>query len=180
MHNIQIKNNEFELYIPYNSIQKGISNMAEKLNIDYKNKNPIIIGVLNGSFMFMADLAKELNINCIISFIKVSSYNKTKSTGKVTNLIGLTENIKDKDVIIVEDIVDTGTTITNLKKNLLDKLPKSISVATLFFKPSKFLFDTPPEYYIFDIPNYFIVGYGLDYDKYGRNLKDVYKLKSKN
>ena len=179
MSNIKIKNKEFELFIPYNRIQEGISKIACKLNIDYKNKTPIIIGILNGSFVFMGDLVKELDFNCIISFIKVSSYDKTKSTGKITNLIGLTEDIKDKDVIIVEDIVDTGGTINNLKNSLLDKLPKSISVVTLFFKPEAFLYNMPPEYYVFDIPDYFIVGYGLDYDKYGRNLKDVYKLASK-
>ena len=180
MPNIKIKNKEFELFIPYNTIQEGVFKIASKLNIDYENKTPVIIGVLNGSFVFMADLVKELNFNCIVSFIKVSSYNKTESTGKFTNLIGLAEDIKDKDVIIVEDIVDTGGTINNLKNSLLDKLPKSISVVTLFFKPGAFLYKTNPEYYVFDIPDYFIVGYGLDYDKYGRNLKDVYKLKSKN
>tara|TARA_B100001093_G_C26744787_1_gene978333 strand:- start:12 stop:554 length:543 start_codon:yes stop_codon:yes gene_type:complete len=173
---ITVKNKTFELYIKYDAIKASVKKVADNINKDFKNKTPVIIGVLNGSFIFIADLAKELLIDCNISFIKVSSYEKTKSTGKVNSIIGLTEDIKNKDVIIVEDIIDTGNTINNLIDNIADKQPKTISLVTLLFKPKSLIYDIKPDYVAIEIPDYFIIGYGLDYDKYGRNLKNIYKL----
>ena len=133
---ITVKDKMFEIYIKYKDIKAAVKKVADNINKDFKNKTPVIIGVLNGSFIFIADLAKELSIDCNISFIKVSSYEKTESSGKVTSIIGLTEDIKDKDVIIVEDIIDTGNTINNLINNIANKQPKTISLVTLLFKPN--------------------------------------------
>ena len=177
---ITVKDKMFEIYIKYKDIKAAVKKVADNINKDFKNKTPVIIGVLNGSFIFIADLAKELSIDCNISFIKVSSYEKTESSGKVTSIIGLTEDIKDKDVIIVEDIIDTGNTINNLINNIANKQPKTISLVTLLFKPNSLMYDIKPNYVAIEIPDYFVIGYGLDYYKYGRNLKNIYRLSNTN
>lgn len=173
---INIDSLQFKLYIKYIDLNKSIINIANLINSDYKDKNPIIIGILNGSFMFMSDLCKNINIKCKISFIKVSSYNGLKSTDNIKQSIGLDVDIKNKDIIIVEDIVDTGNTIKYLLNDLEQENPKSINIATLFFKPESYkgtIIDKP-KYIGFNIENEFIIGYGLDYNGYCRNLNDIY------
>jgi len=173
---ISIDNLIFTPYIQHNIILDNVFNIASAINLDYKYRNPVIIGVLNGSFMFMSDLCKNINIKCNITFIKVSSYEGLSSTNDIKESIGLSIDIKDRDVIIVEDIVDTGNTITHLIEMLNKESPQSIQTATLFFKPEAFkgLISNKPEYVGFNIENQFIIGYGLDYNGYYRNLKDVY------
>lgn len=176
MSNITIDNLSFSPYIKDNIIQDNVYNIASAINIDYKDRNPVIIGVLNGSFMFMSDLCKNINIKCNITFIKVASYEGRSSTNDIKESIGLSVDIKDRDVIIVEDIVDTGNTLRYLIEMISNESPKSIETATLFFKPDsyKWCIENKPSYIGFNIENQFIIGYGLDYNGYYRNLKDVY------
>lgn len=150
--------------------------LADRINKDLEGETPLFVGVLNGSFMFLGDLMKHVSIPCEISFVKVASYEGTSSTGMVKQLVGLSENIKDRTVVIVEDIVDTGNTIEHLYQSLLTQRPKSIKVATLLFKPSAYTKDIPIDYVALSVPNDFLVGYGLDYDGLGRNLKHIYKI----
>ncbi len=151
--------------------------MAEKLNADYKGKNPILIVILNGAFMFAADLVRELNFDHEIQFAKFSSYDGMDTTGKVKELIGLSIDIKDRDVIIVEDIIDTGTTMYNILPKLKEKEAKSVEIAVLLMKPGKLRVPLDVKYCAMEIPNEFIVGYGLDYDGVGRNYKSIYVVK---
>lgn len=173
---ISINDYIFKPYITHNQIQNNVFYIATTINNDYNDKDPVIIGVLNGSFMFMSDLCKNINIKCNISFIKVASYEGITSTNDIKESIGLTVDIKNRNVIIVEDIVDTGNTITHLIELLMKEYPESIQTATLFFKPGAFkgLIINKPKYVGFNIENQFIIGYGLDYNGYYRNLKDVY------
>ena len=173
---ISVDNMNFTPYITHDLIQDNVYNIASVINLDYNNKNPVIIGVLNGSFMFMSDLCKNINIQCNITFIKVASYEGISSSNNIKESIRLSIDIKDRDVIIVEDIVDTGNTISYLIEMLNKELPRSINTATLFFKPDAFKgnLQNKPKYIGFNIENQFIIGYGLDYNGYYRNLKDVY------
>mgnify|MGYP001250502798 CR=1 FL=1 len=174
---MQIEDKEFELYIPSAEIQKTISSVAERIKNDYQDKDVIFVGVLNGAFMFVSDLLKQIDFKCEVSFIKVASYEGTSSTGKVHELIGLVNDIKDKHVIILEDIVDTGLTLDKIYSMIDHDKPSSLEVASLLYKPNAFNGKHPPKYVGFEIPNDFIVGYGLDYMEYGRNTVDIYKLK---
>ena len=144
------------------------------MNKDLAGKRPLFLCVLNGAFMFAADLFREINVDAEITFIRMKSYEGTQSTGIIKQIYGLQEDIKDRTVVIVEDIVDTGFTMQNLKKQLEEKNPKEIKVATLLFKPDSLQCDVKLDYVAFEIPKAFIVGYGLDYDELGRNLKDIY------
>ncbi len=165
----------FEVMIPAEQIARAVKEVAARLNEDYKDKpTPLFLGVLNGSFMFMSDLIKEIEFNCELSFVKLASYSGTSTTGKVQELIGLKNNIEGRDIIVVEDIVDTGESISHLMRSLSGHSPKSVEVATLFFKPDSYAKDFPIKYRAMNIGNEFIVGYGLDYDQLGRNLKDIY------
>lgn len=175
---MQIKDKVFELYIEASRIDTAVHSIADRISQDYKGKEVIFIGVLNGAFMFAADLMKVIDFDCEISFIKVSSYDGTKSTGKVHELIGLVTDIKDKHVIILEDIVDTGLTLDKIYSMIDHDKPASLEVATLLYKPNAFKGNHPPKYMGIEIPNDFIVGYGLDYCELGRNSKDIYKLKA--
>ena len=174
---IQIHDKLFSLFIPSDNILNEVELLAKKLEDDYKGKNPVFLVVLNGAFMFASDLLKFYTDSCDISFTKLSSYTGLSSTGTVSQQMELMIDIKDRHVIIVEDIVDTGLTIASLIENLNKKNPESIEVCSLLFKPEAFKGIYPPKYQGFVIANKFVVGYGLDYDERGRNLKDLYQLK---
>ena len=180
MTEINILDKQFKQFITEEEIIKNVNSIAEKINNDYENKNPIILCVLKGSFMFLSDLTKKLKINCSISFIQIKSYEDTKSSGVIKEVLGLKDDINHRDIIIVEDIVDTGLTYNFLLEYLSKYNPSSLRIATLFYKSSVYLkkFKNPPDYFAFDIPDKFIVGYGLDYNQYGRNYSQIYELVS--
>ncbi len=179
MQRVTLKDKTFVPYISSEKILKSVSNMAKKINTDLVNDMPLFLVVLNGSFMFAADLLKEVTIPCEISFIKLASYHGTSSTGTVTEMIGLTEEIKGRTVVIVEDIVDTGITLEKLVTLLTKKEVKQIKVASFLLKPEAYKKDIKVDYVGMEIPNDFVVGYGLDYDGLGRNMKEVFVLESK-
>jgi len=179
MKEVKLKDKEFRVSIPAEKIQEVIAEMAAKINNDYKNKNvPLFISVLNGSFMFTADLLKHISFNCEITFLKLSSYQGTSTTGTVKQLIGVNEKIADRDIIVLEDIVDTGITLEQIIEQLKTYNPSSVKVASLLFKPAAYKKSIGIDYVGMEIPNDFIIGYGLDYDGLGRNLADIYTLKS--
>lgn len=173
-----VKDKEFELYIPDAAIQQTVQKMAQKINQDYESLNPLFLAVLNGAFMFASDLMKSIDIPVELSFIKLKSYQGTKSSGNIESLIGLEKEITGRHVVIVEDIVDTGKTLQFTLKALSSHNPASIAIATLLHKPEMTKVPLELRYVGFKIPNRFVVGYGLDYDGYGRNLKDIYQLKN--
>lgn len=174
---MQIEDKEFELYISSEEIHKAVTNVAQRIKNDYQNKDVIFVGVLNGAFMFVSDLLKQIDFKCEVSFIKVASYQGASSSGKVHELIGLVNDIKNKHVIILEDIVDTGLTLDKIYSMIDHDHPSSLEVATMLYKPNAFDGKHPPKYVGIEIPNDFIVGYGLDYMEFGRNTEDIYKLK---
>lgn len=168
----------FEVMIPAEEIDKAVAKVAERLNVDYakNDKAPIFVGVLSGSYMFLADLVRKTTFNNEITFVKISSYEGTQSTGTITQKLGIDFDIEGRDIIIVEDIVETGHSINHMLNYIRSLNPNSVEVCTLFFKPEKYLYDMPIKYKAMEIGNEFIVGYGLDYDQIGRNLKDIYVL----
>lgn len=174
MKTIQLKDKKFRTNIPSEEILKQVNRVAKEISQDYKSKSPLFIVVLNGAFMFASDMMKALDIDCEVSFVKLSSYQGTKSTEKVKEIIGLNQSIDGREIIIVEDIVDTGITMENLLEDLGKMKPKSIRIASLLYKPNSFQKDFKIDYVGFEIPDDFIVGYGLDYDQLGRNLSDIY------
>ena len=176
MKRVKIIDKEFEISIPSSEIQNIIFRLADKMNNDLRAKKVIFLGILNGSFMFAGDLFKKIDIDCQITFLKVASYVGTSSSGNVKRLIGLNEDIKDQVVVILEDIVDTGITLDNIIKQLKGYEPSEIRVATLLFKPEAYQKEIKIDYIGKEIPNDFIVGYGLDYNGFGRNLEDIYAL----
>jgi hypoxanthine phosphoribosyltransferase len=178
MKTIKLHDKEFELYIPSYTIQNKVQVLAEKISEDMNSKTPLFIGVLNGAFLFCADLFKHITIKCEISFIKVSSYHGTNSEGKVKSLIGLNETVNDRDVIFVEDIIDSGITAQFLNAEINQFHPKSVTWASLLLKPESLIHPLKISYLGFEIPNDFIVGYGMDYNGLGRNLQDIYVLKN--
>ena len=173
---IQLHDKHFVPFISAEEIDFAIKNMAKQMDDDFFDEKPIFIGVLNGSFMVLSDLMKHYRGMCEVSFVKMSSYTGMETTNKVNELIGLNQDLTGKTVIVVEDIVDTGNTIEVLKDILKAKNVKHFKIATLFFKPDAYKKDIKLDYVGIRIPNKFIVGYGLDYDGLGRNLKDVYQL----
>lgn len=173
---IHLHDKTFEAFISSEEIDFAIKNMAKQMDDDFFNEIPVFVGVLNGAFMVMADLMKQYRGMCEVSFVKMASYEGSQSTNEVKQLIGLNQDLEGRTVIIVEDIVDTGNTIEELKAILKDKKVKHLKIATLFFKPDAFKKDIKLDYVGIRIPNKFIVGYGLDYDGLGRNLADVYQL----
>ena len=177
METITVKDLSFKPFISEEELQMAIKKVAQKINKDYEGKTPIFLGVLNGSFMFMADLMKSIELDCYTSFVKMASYEGTESTGKINELIGLNEDIEGKDIVLVEDIVDTGNTLVKLFEILKEKKPKSIKIATLLYKPEAYKKDYKIDYVGKEIPNAFVLGYGLDYDGLGRNLSSIYVLK---
>lgn len=176
MNIVKIKDKTFRTSITEEEILKHIRAVAERINHDMAGKNPLLLAVLNGSFIFAADLVRMLTIPCQISFVKLASYEGTTSTGKVTEVIGINEDLAGRTVIIVEDIVDTGLTMKRMIETLGTRNPESIHICTLLVKPDKLQVPLDIEYAAMSIPNDFIVGYGLDYDQQGRNLRDIYTL----
>ncbi len=176
MDTIKIKGKEFAVSIPEERILKEVERLAAQISRDLEGKNPLFLGILNGSFMFAADLFRRITIPAEISFVKLASYEGTASTGVIKEVIGLSESISGRTIVVVEDIVDTGCTMQKLLENLGTRSPESIHVCTLLLKPEKLKVDLNVEYVALEIPNDFIVGYGLDYDGYGRNLKDIYTV----
>lgn len=173
---IEIDEKKFELMLEYEQIKKRIRLLAIQLNVDFENRIPVFIGVLNGSFIFLADLIKEIHISSEVSFVKVSSYEGEKSSGKIKKEIGLQMSLKDRDVIIVEDIVDSGKTLEYLLEMINKENPASVNVCTLLLKPKSLKVQIDEITYVgFEIPDEFVVGYGLDYNGLGRNLKDIYR-----
>ena len=176
MDTIQIKNKRFTPFIPEERILKEVARVASEINRDLEGTNPLFLSVLNGAFMFAADLMRNLTIPSEISFVKLASYAGTSSTGKVKELVGLNDDIEGRTVVIVEDIVDTGVTMKHLLETLQARKPKEIRIATLLLKPDKLKVELDIHYVAMRIPNDFIVGYGLDYDGLGRNYRDIYTV----
>ena len=176
MNEITVLDREFSVYITEDEIQSRITALAEKINEDLKGQDVLFFGVLNGVFLFAADIFRQINLDCQVSFIKLASYDGTSSTGKIKELIGWNEDITGKTVIVLEDIVDTGATLERVIGELKLRKAADIKICTLLFKPEAYTKDIPVDYIGFEIPNNFVVGYGLDYDGYGRNLRAIYKL----
>ncbi|WP_345074825.1 hypoxanthine phosphoribosyltransferase [Hymenobacter fastidiosus] len=172
---ITLHDKQFTPYLPAQQVMAAVQELAGRLNQDYAGKQPLFVAVLNGSFMFASDLLKEMLIPCEIAFIRVASYEGISSTGRVREILGLQEDVAGRDLIIVEDIVDTGHTMRALLELLGAQKPASLAVATLFLKPECLQHELDIRYVGLTIPNDFIVGYGLDYDGLGRNYPDVYK-----
>ncbi len=177
MKQVKIHDKLFELYLPYEKIRDVVGKMAEQMNADLEGKKPLFLCILNGSFMFAAELFKRINmVETEISFVKLASYNGDKTTGEIKQLIGLNENIEGRTVVVLEDIVDTGITIDHITKQLKGLSPKEVKIATLLLKPDSLKKEVQLDYIGLEIPNDFIVGYGLDYDGFGRNLLDIYSV----
>lgn len=181
MQRIKLHDKYFKIFIPNDEIEQAIDKVAKQISYDYKNKElPLFLSVLNGSFMFTASLMKQLEIQAEISFVKLSSYMGTKTTGEVKQIIGLNKSVKGRNIIIVEDIVDTGATIEELNALLKEAGAQDIKVCTLLFKPNSYKKSIAIDYPAINIPNDFIVGFGLDYDQIGRQYKDIYVLDESN
>ena len=176
MNIVKIKDKTFKTSIPEEEILKKVKPVADKINADMADKNPLLLAVLNGSFVFAADLMRMINIPCEISFVKLASYQGTTSTGTVKEVIGINEDISGRTVIIVEDIVESGLTMKRMIESLGTRNPESIHICTLLLKPERLKVPLDIEYVAMEIPNDFILGYGLDYDQQGRNLRDIYTL----
>jgi len=176
MKEVQLKDKKFRIDLAEADILTQVKRVASEINQEMKGKKPLFLVVLNGAFMFASDLMKNINIDCEISFVKLASYQGTQSTEKVKELIGLNENLAGRNIIVVEDIVDTGITMEGIIEDLHKKMVADVRVATLLFKPEAFQKDFKIDYIGIEIPNDFIVGYGLDYDGLGRNLQDIYKI----
>ncbi|GGH74560.1 hypoxanthine phosphoribosyltransferase [Filimonas zeae] len=175
---IQVHDKTFTPYLSEKDIHEKLQELAAQLNKDYAGKRPLFIAILNGSFMFSSDLFKYLTIDAEICFIKLASYKGTKSTGQVITAIGLDTDITGRDVIILEDIIDTGKTLNQFLPQLHNQQPASLKIAVLLNKPEARQFPVPIDYCCFSIPNKFVVGYGLDYDGLGRNIREIYQLYS--
>lgn len=173
---VKLKDKSFKISITEAEIKERIKAVAQQMSKYLECKNPLLLGVLNGSFIFAADLMREMTIPCEISFVKLASYQGTTSTGKIKEVFGINEDLTNRTVVIVEDIVESGLTMKQMIESLGTRNPESIHICTLFFKPCKLKEDIHPEYVVFSIPDDFIVGYGLDYDQQGRGLKDVYTI----
>ncbi|MFM2376816.1 MAG: putative hypoxanthine-guanine phosphoribosyltransferase [Bacteroidota bacterium] len=178
MKEIRIFDKTFQGFLSEENIQSRIADLGRQLNRDYSGKDPLVVSVLNGAFIFTADLVRHLNWDPEVQFVRLSSYHGgTQSTGQMRVLLDLLNSPENRDILIVEDIVDTGRTLEWLRGDLLHKGARSVRTATLLFKQEMYLLETPPEYYCFRIPGTFVVGYGLDYAERGRNLRAIYSLK---
>jgi hypoxanthine phosphoribosyltransferase len=173
---IQVKDKKFVPYLTAAQIHEQVKRLAKEINTDYAGKNPLFIAILNGSFMFASDLFKELNCEPEVCFIKLASYKGTRSTGNVITSIGLDESLKGRHVIVLEDIVDTGKTLTEFLPQLHDQQPASLKIVALLHKPEALKYPIRMDYLGFNVPNKFLLGYGLDYDGLARNLKEIYRL----
>ena len=173
---VKIKDKTFKTSISEDTLKQRVRELAQQISHDLEGRNPLLLGVLNGSFIFAADLMREMTIPCEVSFVKLASYQGTTSTGKVHEVLGINEDLTGRTVVIVEDIVDTGRTMKQMMESLGTRNPESVHICTLFVKPDKLQEQLDIEYAAFSIPNDFIVGYGLDYDQQGRGLKEIYTL----
>ena len=173
---ITLNDKVFRVMIPAEQIDAAVDRVAASLNERYAGRTPIFLGVLSGSFLFLSDLVRKTTFNSQLSFVKISSYEGTESTGKVKQQLGVDFDIEGRDIIIVEDIIETGHSMNYLLDHLHRRNPASIAICTLFFKPDKFLYEYKVDYVALSIGNEFIVGYGLDYNQLGRNLKDIYVI----
>ncbi len=176
MDRVKILDKEFKLAISSDELEDAVTRLAKQMNRDLSGKKVIFLGILNGSFVFAADLLRKITFDCQITFLKLASYQGTSTSGNVQRLIGVNEDLKDHTVIILEDIVDTGHTLDNIIKQLKGYEPAGIKIAALLFKPEAYQFDTKLDYVGFEVPNDFLIGYGLDYNGYGRNLKEIYSI----
>ena len=176
MEKVKVNDKTFGLSIPEAEIRKRVKIVAQQISRDMEGKNPLLLGVLNGAFIFAADLMREITIPCEVSFVKLASYQGTTSTGKVSEVLGINEDLTGRHIIIVEDIVDTGLTMKRMIETLGTRNPASVSVCALLVKPEKLQVELNLKYVALEIPNEFIVGYGLDYDQAGRGLRDIYTL----
>ena len=177
MKSIKIKDKEFVPMISEAEIKERVKAVAQQISKDMEGKNPLLLAVLNGSFVFAADLMREITIPCEISFVKLASYQGTTSTGKVKEVIGINEDLSGRTIIIVEDIVESGLTMKRMIESIGTRNPESVNICTLLLKPGRLKTDLDIKYVAFSIPNDFILGYGLDYDQQARGLKDIYVLK---
>jgi hypoxanthine phosphoribosyltransferase len=177
MSTIQVHDKCFIPYLSEKEIIEKVKQLAEKISNDYEGKRPLFISILNGSFMFSADLFKFLTIEAEICFIKLASYKGTKSSGQVITAIGLDTDLTGRDIIILEDIIDTGKTINQFLPQVFNQQPSSLKIAVLLHKPDAIVYPVKIDYTCFSIPNKFVVGYGLDYNGLGRNLSQLYQLK---
>lgn len=173
---VSIKDKKFKVFISQEDIENSIEKIARQIDTDLSEKNPIFIVVLNGAFMFAGELMKRVNIPSEITFVRLASYQGILSTNKVQEILGLNQTIEERTVVIVEDIVDSGNTMVALLDELKRYNPREVRIATLLLKPDALKQPLKVDYVALEIPNDFIVGYGLDYDGYGRNLKDIYKI----
>lgn len=173
---VQVLDKSFELSISETKIQLEVTRIAEEMNRELAGKDPLFLGILNGAFMFASDLYKQLSFPCQITFLKLASYSGTGSTGRVKQLIGLNLDLKDRVVVVLEDIVDTGITLNTILRQLSGYQPREVKIATFLHKPAATKTELKLDYVGIEIPNDFIVGYGLDYDGYGRNLREIYQL----
>lgn len=176
MGRVKIHDKWFETSLEEAVIKQRVKELAQQMSRELEGKNPLFLAVLNGSFIFAADLMREMTIPCEISFVKLASYQGTTSTGKIKEVIGINEDLSGRTVVIVEDIVESGHTMRRMIETLGTRNPRSIQICSLFFKPAKLQEELTLDYVAFSIPDDFIVGYGLDYDQQGRELKDVYTL----
>lgn len=176
MSRITIKDKTFEPTMTESEIKQRVRELAQQMSRELEGTNPLFLAVLNGAFIFAADLMREMTIPCEISFVKLASYQGTTSTGTIHEVIGINEDLHGRTVVIVEDIVESGLTIKRMMEQIGTRNPASVKVCTLFFKPEKLKEDLKLDYVAFEIPNDFILGYGLDYDQQGRGLKDLYTL----
>ena len=173
---IKINDRSFRVSLPESEIKERVRQLAQQMSKDLEGKNPLFLAVLNGAFIFAADLMREMTIPCEISFVKLASYQGTTSTGTIKEVLGINENLSGRTVIILEDIVESGQTMKNMIESLGTRGPASVHICTLFFKPDKLQENLQLDYVAFRIPDDFIVGYGLDYDQQGRELKDIYTI----
>lgn len=176
MNTIKIKDKEFALFLPQKQIETAIDHVAKQMEKDLAESNPLFIAILNGSFMFASELMKRINIPAELTFVKLSSYSGTNTTEDIKEILGLNNNIENRTVVIIEDIVDTGNTIEKIVTELSSKNPKAIKISTLLFKPDALKKEVKLDYVALEIPSDFIIGYGLDYDGYGRNYPNIYKI----
>ena len=176
MDTVRINDKTFRISIPESEIKARIKSVAQQISKDLEGKNPLFLGVLNGSFIFAADLMREMTIPCEISFVKLASYQGTTSTGTVKEVLGINEDLSGRTVVIVEDIVESGRTMKRMVESLGTRNPASVHICTLFFKPTTLEEELTLDYVAFRIPDDFILGYGLDYDQQGRGLKDIYTI----
>ena len=179
MSNIKIKDKQFEPFITEEDLLDSISKIADQLNEEYRDKSPVFVCILTGAFMFAAEILKRFKWDCEVTFMRLKSYDGTESKGEVRELQGFVEKLEGREIIVLEDIIETGKTMTHLLEKMKNQNPASIRIASLFFKPHALQKEVHPDYVAFEIGNDFIVGFGLDYDGYGRNLRQIYKVNNK-